>query len=413
MQNARGSSISWTEIKGKYPEDRFIHVLPAEDSVFAHASPQWRLDVTLVKFDPMSSKDVYPIERGKATKNPDGSWTEGRPITVGLTKAALERLCSAADVSILGDRVDDRGDDLFAEFVAVGVLASKSGTIRTQPASKTWNGRLRREVKRREAEKRFDKVLSKGWKVQVPGGPYKSARDCSAEERELVVSDWFTDEWLREREYGPATAESKCQNRARRAILGLAAKYTFEEIRDKTFVVPRWVFEPDMSDPEIKRMVIGEGLLAQRRAFLLPPAQAAGGAALPPAGAAPSGALEPSKVGEVRELPPAPADARAAEEAAEEAEEKFHAADLVEEDPDEALPGDEPEAGPDDDAGPDDVDLIPDRELSFYLAAAIRRYDGPSPGKVRRSWEKASKDEDFATLRIILRHVYAHSGNQA
>lgn len=411
--SVKRSFLSWSDIKERYPEDKFIHVLPAEDSLFAHGEPQWRLDVTPIKFDPTSSKDCYPIEKAKGGYDQSNQWVDGEVLSVGLTKGALERLAAAADVSIIGERVDNRCDDNFAEFVAVGVMSSKSGTIRTQPASKTWNGRLRREVKQREAEKKWDLYGRKDWGVTIPGQPKKQARACTEEEKQIVIANWFADEWLREREFGPPTAESKCQNRARRAILGLSAKYTFAEIQAKTFIVPRWAFEPDMSDPVIKQMVVGAGLQAQSRAFLLPPSSM-----IPEAAALPPGATQAlPAASELLTLPAPSAEIVAAEDAAEAAEDAGSLVDTTQGPTDtrtgEVFPQAEQELTdePRDQASaseedPDDVDAIADGELTFYLAAAIRSYQGPEPEKIKSAWEKASHDQDFRKLRIILRGVY-------
>jgi hypothetical protein len=386
--SVKRSLLSWSDIKEKYPEDRFIHVLPAEDSLFAHGEPQWRLDVTPIKFDPDNLKDCYPIERAKGGYDQSNQWVDGEVLSVGLTKGALERLAAAADVSIIGERIDNRCDELFAEFVG-------------------------------EAETTWERYGAKHWKVSVPGQPKKPAQDCTPDEKSIVIANWFTDEWLREREYGPATAESKCQNRARRAILGLSAKYTFAEIKDKTFIVPRWAFEPDMSDPIIKQMVVGAGLQAQSRAFLLPPSSMVPDAPALPPGA--TQALPPAS--ELLTLPGPSAEDVAAEDAAEVAEDAGPMVNTAQGPTDtrtgEVFPDgereltDEPRGKVPAEEEPDDVDAIADSELTFYLAAAISSYEGPEPKKIKAAWEKASHDQDFRKLRVILRGVYNHAkGNK-
>lgn len=406
-QARNSASVSWTEIKKEYPPEKFIHVLPAEDSLFNHGSPQWRLDITRLKFDPSDPKDCYPIEK-RNYKDESGKWQENVS-TVGLTKGALERLSSAAGVSIVGPngtpnlRTDDGSDPLTVEFSVFAVLSSKGGEIRTMPAGKSWNGRVRQEVKRREAEKKFDRKLSGDRKVEVPGHHWKSSRDCSPEERALVVDGWFRDEWLREREYGPAMAETKCVNRARRALLGLSAKYSFEEIRDKEFIVPRWVFEPDISDPEIRKMVVSDGLAAQRRAFALP--HAAGNA--PPRLSAgpsphPSGTklIKPIVEDEAEEL---------ADEALESGPVMVSEETPVEESPAEVFDdifGDDPPAV--DCRGDVDVEAIEPEKLSFTVAKYISSYAGTKDLEVMAKWEEFSKIKNpigFDGLRKVLRHV--------
>lgn len=61
------------------------------------------------------------------------------------------------------------------------------------------------------------------------------------------------------RKHGAALAESKAANRAIRALLGLQGAYKPEQAA-QPFVFPRLIFVPDMSNPEIARMVTAKAL---------------------------------------------------------------------------------------------------------------------------------------------------------
>ena len=429
MSERKLSSVSWSEVKKQYPVAKFIHVLPAEDTVFQHGEQNWRLDVTIVDFDPFDEKDVYPIKKRKATAEDakdglcravqKGQYTNYEPRyipeSLGLTKAALERLLAAAGGSVVplpgmaGFRVDNRTDPLYADFVAMGVIVSKNGEIRTGPASRDWKGELRKEVKLREATKRFDKAFAQDWDVSVPGVGWKRATVCTPDEKTAAIVDAFEDEWLREREFGPAMAESKAKNRAIRSILALSAKFTLADIKDKSFIVPRWVYEPDISNPEIARLVIAEGLSQQRRGFLLPSVPAPALSPSLPAGTPVETipALGPgsSEAETVQAEAAEDGEAPALDETRPAADEPFVGAEDADVEPVETEPEPEPEPATDE---PDDFDAIADAELSFYVAKMIADYKGDDRALVLKRWEAASRLSNavgFKELRTILRHI--------
>lgn len=363
MDDSRTSTRSWSEIRKAYPPDKYIHILPAEDAIFAHGAPQWRLDATVVKFSPDDLNDCYPIDK-------DGDETA----TVGLSKQALERLAAAAGISIVSQRIDGRGDLLFAEFSAYAVLATKGGEFRTTAASRVWDGRLEQEKCQMGAERKFGYYSSKGWAVTTARGR-KKANACSEQERAEAIDLMYRELWIKERNDGLTKAESKAKNRAIRAILSIPSKFAYADIRDKAFVIPRWMFEPDLSDPEIKRMVIQDGLTAQRRGWFLPSPQ-------------PTSVQQiEAQAQPVYELPPPPAE--------------------VEADPEPEQDDDLPFA-----STIDDVDAIADAEIGAYIERAVAGYTGPHPAtEILAQTTRAlnmGNAEGYNAARKILRHLYKH-----
>ncbi len=481
------SILSWSEIAKKYPTDKFIHVLPAEDMLIAHDSPMWRLDVTIVSVDPHAKNDAYAIDKREATAEDaaagrckavqNGQWTNYEPRyigdTYGLAKAALERLAAAADVSILPLPVAQSPDGSRIEFSFVAGIRQRGGALRTVSASRVWDRELERDKCMHAAKKwaesaiawdRKAKANQKGRELNIPGVGYKRASQCTPEEVEAAIRDRFETEWLREREFGPSKIESKAANRARRAIMGMPAAFSYEELRDKKFVVARWVFEPDCSDPAIKMLVVQNGLQAQGRAFALPAPQEQA-LALPPASVVSAAEryeptakerdAEDAEDGEFAETDAGTVDTTTGELLDRNGEDAAINEDLLRQKIAEAkairwvenirkkhaaiadndgwlpefnaacdarnaeLAGDPPPrtAPPADLAGsvsnePDDVDALPDDELDFYIDAALPRYTGPRAADLKASVAKAKAAGDHKKLRVLLRAIYQHTGDQ-
>lgn len=159
--------------------------------------------------------------------NPDkaaGEVYDGLPFLKGgevsLAKVGLRKLAECAGISTQTERTDDRRIQHYWEFKAIASYRSIDGAIVTRQATKEW-------------DLRDGSPQMKGWtQNQIEEGRKHGLRNCEA------------------RAINAAIRECGC---------GIKQKYTREELK-KPFVICRVMFQPDMSDPEIKRMVTAAAL---------------------------------------------------------------------------------------------------------------------------------------------------------
>lgn len=237
----QGSILTFDSIAAQYPPDRYILLMPQVARHLLTTVPMWSLDVATVRVDPTNDKHCYEV-----------GYNSGE---YALTKVALDSLTAAADISVAAKRIDDRSDPMFAEYEAHAFMNTPSGGVRGQGRTMEWDGRLESDKTRAAAERFVNMGISKRWKGFT--------QDRYAE----LVESRYAEQWLREREFGKRKAESKAANRAVRALLGIAPKYSFDELSAKEFAVVRFVFTPDLDDREVKMMVVSAGLAAQRRLY--------------------------------------------------------------------------------------------------------------------------------------------------
>lgn len=250
-----GQILSWASVMERFPADKFIVLLPQVEMNIAHESSMHRLDVSVVKIDPDNKALVYAVEtKWNGQKN--------IPTKVALQKPAIELLAATADISTRAYRVDDGRDPDTRVYGAIALMTTSAGTVRGQEKTREWNAKLERDKIRLRVTQSIDKAIKNRWaKGTVEGRD--DGTPLNEQQRADAIETEFLTAWIREQEFGPAKCESKASLRAIRALLALPSGYDPKELRDKSFVVPRWVFEPDMSDPEIKRLVVTAHLNAR------------------------------------------------------------------------------------------------------------------------------------------------------
>lgn len=134
---------------------------------------------------------------------------------VALAKVGLRKLAECAGISTRTERTDDRRIPFYWEFKAIASYRGIDGAIVTREAMKEW-------------DLRDGSMQMKGWtENQKEEGRKHGLRNCEA------------------RAINAAIRESGC---------GIKQAYTREELK-KPFAICRVMFQPDMSDPDIKRMV--------------------------------------------------------------------------------------------------------------------------------------------------------------
>jgi hypothetical protein len=224
-------------IKQLYPEDQWIHVLPAVTKFMGTDSPIWGLDVAEVTIDPDSPSAVYN-NNGKDA----------------LTKVSLDRLAAAAGLSVSSMRVDDRANRDLCVFQASAMLRLPGGDVIERTATREWDGR-----------DAMDRIL-----IECEAHVAKNSPRLTGPEFENAVARRFREEALRERESSRAKTESKAINRAIAMILGIPRAFPRGVLESHRFAVVKYVLVPDMSDPDVKAAVISAGISVRGQLYAAP-----------------------------------------------------------------------------------------------------------------------------------------------
>lgn len=139
---------------------------------------------------------------------------------VALAKSGLRKLAECAGISTQTQRTDDRRIQFYWEFKAIASYRGVDGSIVTREATKEW-------------DLRDGSPQLKGWtRNQIEEGRKHGLRNCEARAINAAI-----------RECG----------------FGVKQKYAKAELA-RPFVIVRVMFQPDMTDPEIKRMVTAAAL---------------------------------------------------------------------------------------------------------------------------------------------------------
>lgn len=168
-----------------------------------HLPPNHAPSLSVIRVDPNpASKDTYNVSGQKA-----------------LSKHVLLKMANAGGLHIRTRKISPRHDLDFIEWEAVAMGRLPDGTPISVKCSKSWS-----------------------W------------AKCQEEMSEKQAKEY--------RKFADEQTETKAILRAVRAAMNLKTSYTPEEIA-KPFLIARSVFSPDMSDPEVRRMVTREQLRSQ------------------------------------------------------------------------------------------------------------------------------------------------------
>lgn len=249
--------LTMDNVQALYPPDKFILVLPSVSKHLLGPS-MYGIDVATVKVDPDTPKMTYAT---KSTWDKRTSpWTE--IITdVGLSAVALNKIAGAADINVVPDLVLDDPDRMLIIYRATAMMKTPGGDIRGRSAQVRWDGRVVQDSLQLNAEQSVDKGIAKRWD------------GFTEETRERKISEKFRKDWIQERTYGDRKTQSYACRNAIKLLLGMSDEYPIGELRDKEFAVVKFVFAPDLTDPQIRLLVAQHGLQGQRALWGDGPAQ--------------------------------------------------------------------------------------------------------------------------------------------
>ena len=205
------------------------------------------VDYVFLSADP-ADKDVY-LQKSKDYKNKRNPKPNPADEFI-LTYQAKAKLAVCAGMqwnSHETKRTDDRKDPFYISFQAVGGVPKADGTINWLVGHYDLDFKILEEEL---TQQYWDKANS-----------YDNLKSKPEKDREAYVNYCVKRDMTFKRKHGMKLCESGAKGRVIMAALGLRAMYTRQQL-SKPFVMVRYVFKPDYSDPEIKRMIMMSHLQA-------------------------------------------------------------------------------------------------------------------------------------------------------
>jgi len=209
--------------------------------------------VEVVQLDPTSeSGDVYV-----QTWEKDGQGNSV-PKDFSLAKPALLKLATCAGIvwdPVNTKRVDDGRDRDYVCYQAVGMLQRSDG--RWIPLKHMYE--LDMDVIKEELVELYKKKAS-----------YWNQGNQNTEEfeasKERYVEDMVRTNHLKKRKHKLRLCETGAMMAVIRSLLAIKSHYSKKELL-KPFVVPRVVFNPDTSDPDIRNAILTQGVEALKKSY--------------------------------------------------------------------------------------------------------------------------------------------------
>jgi hypothetical protein len=233
----------------QYRQEHYNVLVPT--ATMQQISPYHRLRVEEVKINPNPvAGDVFKVGSKKVSNK---EWED----VLSLSKTAILKLANAA--GIIWNWHDTRVITASRDYVlyqAVGAIRKPSGEWIPLKGTKEIDLTVIEEEiydQKQKAAAEYNK--SEAWvKQQVRNN----------------MIQWRKNKLMR--------AETGAMLRVVRALLSIKHQYSPAELQ-KPFIVPRVDFSPDYSDPEVRRMILTQGIQATSQLF----GQAAAAQSLPPA----------------------------------------------------------------------------------------------------------------------------------
>lgn len=254
IKDAKGLAQHMHELQSK----AFI-LSPAVGQV----APGYTVTPVVVVIDPSVDADsgrgadvYYSPQMHKKHKSGD-KWI---PDEVSLNKYGLLKILNASGVDVqptqwLHEQMRER-----YVWVAVveGLITDFDGRIRRLPSGTA-------SLDARDGSADIGEWTPEQWRASVAKAeaqkertPEKERWKCKPE----PINGWTAERVMQVRKFGAMLTETKALNRLARN-LGVRQSYTIAELKEKPFIVYRPMFQYDMSDPEVRRMLTAANLGAR------------------------------------------------------------------------------------------------------------------------------------------------------
>jgi len=220
----------------RYRKEKNFNILVPTQTI-KEISPFHKPVLEIVKVNPdPSAGEVYEIVQGS------GDYS--------LRAAALQKIGYAAGLiwNARGcHRTDDGSDPDIVSYRAEAAVRKEDGTYMLLNAEYMVDLKVIEEETRESYEKKSQSLKKeKGWTEQ---------------QRKDYVEKCVKRDMLQKRKFRLQLAQTGAMDRVIRKILGLKGTYKKEEL-EKPFVVPKIAFNPDISDPKVRELLLRQGLEA-------------------------------------------------------------------------------------------------------------------------------------------------------
>jgi len=261
---SEGQESKELQVLKQYDRQKYNVLVPT--AIVQQISPfhQARLEVVQLSPNPEDG-DVYYIGKTQVYKQgEDGKKTKVEVPVYAPAKPALMKIAHAAGIVwnwAECKRLDDHRDVDYVSFQAVGAIRKTNGEWVPLKATKEIDIRVIAEELAIQYEDKADELIS--------------AKKLKPEEREIWIKKNLRKAVVQWRKHKLRRCETGAYLAVIRAALSLKHAYTRDELM-RPFIVPRVDFAPDYNDPEVRRLIMTQGLKATAELFGGAPALMAG-----------------------------------------------------------------------------------------------------------------------------------------
>lgn len=274
------TALSLTEVQKQYSNCNLL--LPQATDV--QINPFYKFRVEEVPVDTSeNSGDIFKVgsvKTGQQDRNGKDIWTD----TFSLTKPLLNKLAMAAGIQFNPrETYGQRIDRVTYRAQAQGAMKKADGTARTETDQKVICLEDEEEKYRIEfgdkavkgiTDEKQARAASEIFAGQWVESTNKWGKKCQAyviakEERERYIERSVMVNMALLKKTWAEKAMTGAKLRVIRALLGLKGTYTKEEL-SRNFAIPTVVFSPDYSDPQVRQMMIAQGMSSVNNMFGTP-----------------------------------------------------------------------------------------------------------------------------------------------
>lgn len=274
------TALSLTEVQKQYSNCNLL--LPQATDV--QINPFYKFRVEEVPVDTSeNSGDIFKVgsvKTGQQDRNGKDIWTD----TFSLTKPLLNKLAMAAGIQFNPrETYGQRIDRVTYRAQAQGAMKKADGTARTETDQKVICLEDEEEKYRIEfgdkavkgiTDEKQARAASEIFAGQWVESTNKLGKKCQAyviakEDRERYIERSVMVNMALLKKTWAEKAMTGAKLRVIRALLGLKGTYTKEEL-SRNFAIPTVVFSPDYSDPQVRQMMIAQGMSSVNNMFGTP-----------------------------------------------------------------------------------------------------------------------------------------------
>ena len=271
------TALSLTEVQKQYSNCNLL--LPQATDVQINPFYKFRVEEVPVDISE-NSGDIFKVgsvKTGQQDRNGKDIWTD----TFSLTKPLLNKLAMAAGIQFNPrETYGQRVDRVTYRAQAQGAMKKADGTARTETDQKVICLEDEEEKYRIEFSDKAIKGITDEKQARAASEIFagqwvettnKWGKKCQAyviakEDRERYIERSVMVNMALLKKTWAEKAMTGAKLRVIRALLGVKGTYTKDEL-SRNFAIPTVVFSPDYSDPQVRQMMIAQGLASVNNMF--------------------------------------------------------------------------------------------------------------------------------------------------